>query len=334
MQTFKSPFLLPICGLCLLSVAAPFGLSPSVRAQTAPPKAVAAMPPQAGFYRVKIGTVTVTALSDGTLPISLHDLLTHVKPGEINRSLSRAGLSEPVETSVNAYLIDTGSRLILVDTGAGDLYGSTVGSLAGSLRSAGVRPEQISDVLLTHIHADHSGGLMNGRALAFPNAVVHVSKREADFWLNPKNAVNLSAANKKRFIEAQDKVGPYVKAGKMHTFVGNAQLFAGIRALAAPGHTPGHTIYVLESQGQKLMFCGDLIHATAVQFPNPDVTIAFDINPKQAALTRKKFLLDAAKRGYWVAFDHVAFPGIGHVRAGATGYQWIPINYSDDGRGQ
>lgn len=292
------------------------------------------MPPQAGFYRMKVGDFSLTALSDGTLPLKLHDLLTHAKPGQVSRAMADAELKDPAQVSVNAYLIDTGSRLILVDTGAGDLFGPTVGILARSLQNAGVRPEQISDVLLTHIHADHSGGLMNGQALAFPNALLHVSKREADFWLTPANFVHASAFNQKRAVEARAKVGPYQKAGKMRTFRGDVQLFPGIRALAAPGHTPGHTFYVLESRGQKLMFWGDTMHAAAVQFPDPSVTIAFDVNSRQAAATRKKFLREAAQKGYWVAFDHVSFPGIGHVRASGAGYRWVPINYSDDGTGQ
>ena len=292
------------------------------------------MPSQAGFYRMKVGDFNVTALSDGTVPQKTNEVLTNVKPGQVSRLLADAGLSSPTQTSVNTYLIESGSRLILIDTGTGDLFGPTVGTLSRSLAAAGYRPEQISDVLLTHIHADHSGGLMNGKALTFPNAVVHVAKREADYWLNPQNFVKAKASAKARSLEAQQKVGPVKKAGRLRTFEGDVPLFPGIRALAAPGHTPGHTVYVLESRNQKLMFWGDMMHVAAVQFPDPGVTILYDTDSKQAAATRKKFLRDAAAKGYWVAFDHVAFPGIGHIRAQGTGYRWLPINYSDDGTGQ
>ena len=328
--------LICLFGLAQTTFAAPAPIADSVAAPpaAAATQASAAMPPQAGFYRMKLGQFTVTALSDGTLPLSLHELLDNVAPAEIDRSLARDFLQEPVQTSVNAYLVDTGSRLMLVDTGAGDLFDSTVGYLNAALFAAGVRPEQISDVLLTHIHADHSGGLINGKARAFPNATLHVAKRETDFWLNPANFVGASQANQRRAGEAHQKVDPYIEAGRLQTFEGDAELFPGLRALAAPGHTPGHTIYVLESQGQKLMFCGDIMHAAPVQFPDPDVTIAFDIDPKMAATTRKKFLREAAAQGYWVALDHVSFPGIGHVRAEKTGFSWAPLNYSDDGTGQ
>ncbi|RYG69807.1 MBL fold metallo-hydrolase [bacterium] len=304
------------------------------RAQTAAmKKAAAIMPPQVGVYRMKVGAFRVTALSDGTIPIKLHDLLTHVKPGQIDKALQHDNLADPVETSVNAYLIEMGSRLVLVDTGAGDLYGPTLGYLPNSLHAAGFRPEQITDVLITHIHTDHSGGLLYAKTLAFPNATLHIAKREVDFWLDPKNPAK-TPREQKRFAEAREKVGPYVRAGKVKTFSGDTQLFPGMRALAAPGHTPGHTFYALESQGQKIMFWGDAMHAASLQFPDPDVTIVFDIDSPKAAATRKKFMRDAAQKGYWVAFDHVSFPGVGHIRPEGKGYRWVPINYSDDGHGQ
>jgi glyoxylase-like metal-dependent hydrolase (beta-lactamase superfamily II) len=324
---------LPLFALALLG--APFGTN-GVPAQAQPDtvkKATATMAPQVGVYRIKIGDFKVTALSDGTIPIKLHNLLTHVKPGQIDRALKHNALADPVQTSVNAYLIEAGSRLVLVDTGAGDLYGPTLGFLPNSLHAAGVRPEQITDVLITHIHTDHSGGLMNYKNLAFPNATIHIAKREVDFWLNAKNLARFPK-EKKRFNEARIKVEPYVKAGRVKTFSGDVQLLPGLRTLAAPGHTPGHTFYVLESRGQKMMFWGDAMHAAALQFPDPDVTIVFDINSPAAAITRKKFMRDAAAKGYWVAFDHVNFPGVGHIRAEGKGYHWIPINYSGDGHGQ
>lgn len=291
------------------------------------------MPPQVGVYRMKIGDFNVTALSDGTIPISLHNLLTNVKPGQVTHTLEHDVLKDPVETSVNAYLIEAGSRLILVDTGSGELYGPTLGYLPNSLHAAGVRPEQITDVLITHIHTDHSGGLMNYQALAFPNAAIHIAKREVEFWLNPQNIAKFPT-RKKLFAEARAKVAPYIKAGKVKTFSGDVQLFPGISTLAAYGHTAGHTVYVLESKGQKMQFWGDMMHAASLQFPDPDVTIVFDTDSRMAAATRKKYMVDAAKQGYWVAFDHVAFPGVGHIRTEGKGYRWIPINYSDDGSGQ
>lgn len=121
------------------------------------------MESQAGYHRLKVGAVNVTAFSDGTVPQDLHVLLTNTTPAKVDQLLAHASLHNPVEASVNAYLIELGPRLVLVDTGASELLGPTLGHLVASMRAAGFRPEQVTDVLITHIHTDHTGGLMDGR---------------------------------------------------------------------------------------------------------------------------------------------------------------------------
>jgi glyoxylase-like metal-dependent hydrolase (beta-lactamase superfamily II) len=131
------------------------------------------------------------------------------------------------------------------------------------------------------------------------------------------------------FQGAMASLNPYVAAGKFKPFEGNTDLVPGVRALASHGHTPGHTTYVAESKGEKLVLIGDLVHVASVQFPDPSVTIQFDSNPKAAQAQRERAFSDAAKNGYWVAAAHIAFPGIGHIRtAGKKGYDWVPANYS------
>ncbi len=124
--------------------------------------------------------------------------------------------------------------------------------------------------------------------------------------------------------------GPYVAAGKLKTFEGNTELVPGIRAVSTYGHTPGHTIYAVESKGQKLMLLGDLMHVAAVQFEDPSVTIKFDSDSKAAAKQRKLAFADAAKNGYLVGATHIAFPGLGNVRVASNGkgYAFVPLNYS------
>jgi glyoxylase-like metal-dependent hydrolase (beta-lactamase superfamily II) len=119
-------------------------------------------------------------------------------------------------------------------------------------------------------------------------------------------------------------------AGRVKTFSGETALFPGIRAIPAPGHTPGHSFYALESRGEKLVFWGDLLHVADVQLPRPGVGIAFDVDPKAAIATRKRALAEATRRRYWVAGDHVSFPGVGHVQVDGKGYRWIPMPYVND----
>jgi glyoxylase-like metal-dependent hydrolase (beta-lactamase superfamily II) len=119
-----------------------------------------------------------------------------------------------------------------------------------------------------------------------------------------------------------------VAAGKVHPFDGATELFPGIRAIPAYGHTPGHTAYMVESQGQRLLLWGDIIHVAEVQFADPDITIDYDVDRHAASASRKRLLSDAAQQGYLVGGAHLSFPGLGHVRADPTGDSWIPLPYS------
>jgi glyoxylase-like metal-dependent hydrolase (beta-lactamase superfamily II) len=281
-----------------------------------------------GYYRMMLGEFEVTALSDGTADLPVGTLLTRTTPAKVKRALARSYLKEPVETSINGFLVNTGTKLVLIDTGAAKLFGPTLGNLAASLKAAGYQPEQVDEVYITHMHADHVGGLMAGDKLAFPNAVVRADKHDADYWLSQANMDKAPKDGKSFFQGAMASLNPYVAAGKFKPFDGDTELVPGIRAVATRGHTPGHTSYVVESKGQRLEVLGDLVHVAAVQFPDPSVTIKFDTDSRRAAAQRKKVFADAAKKGYWVAAAHIAFPGIGHIRAAGSGYSWIPANYS------
>jgi glyoxylase-like metal-dependent hydrolase (beta-lactamase superfamily II) len=280
-----------------------------------------------GFYRVMLGDFEVTVLSDGTAPRQVDEIMS--KPDEIRQTLARAHEALPIELSINAFLINTGAQLILVDTGAGELFGPhSGGRLIANLRAAGYQPEQIDAVLLTHIHGDHSGGLSIGGQRVFPNALVYVDKRDAEFWLSAAEERAVPAERRKTFQQSHATVGPYVAAGKLRPFDGARELFPGIRAMPAYGHTPGHTAYMVESKGQRLLLWGDIIHVAEVQFPDPDITIDYDVNPDAAITSRKRLLADAAEQGFLVGGAHISFPGLGHVRADAQGYSWIALPYS------
>jgi glyoxylase-like metal-dependent hydrolase (beta-lactamase superfamily II) len=281
-----------------------------------------------GYYRQMVGDIEVTALSDGTAMLPVKDLLVNATPAEITHALARAYLASPVETSINAFLVNTGTRLVLIDTGTGGAMGPTTGKLLANLRAAGYTPEQVDEIYITHMHGDHIGGLSSGEKPNFPNAVVRTSKAEADYWLDPAHLASAAAEAKGGFQAAQAAFAPYLKAGKLKSFDADGELVPGISAMDTHGHTPGHTSYLVASKGSQLLVLGDLIHVGAVQFARPSVAMKFDSDTTVATAARIRTFDAAAKGGYWVAAAHLSFPGLGHIRSEKSGYTWLPANYS------
>lgn len=284
---------------------------------------------QSAFYRFDIGDVRVVAISDGTVPQDLHSLLKGVSPAEIDTILNRAFMANPVEASINAYLIEVGNRIALVDTGAGAFFGPGAGGkLVDSLRSAGYRPDQITDVLLTHIHTDHSGGLVDAQGRrVFRNATVHVGQKDVDFFLAPANQKGVDGYDKTYFEQATKSMQPYVKAAKVKGFLSVTEILPGIKAVPTPGHTPGHAFFVLESKGEALEFIGDVLHVQSVQMARPDITIVYDVEQPAARTQREAQFARLAQDRHMIAGAHLPFPGIGHVRKESTGFTYVPTDY-------
>lgn len=309
-----------------LATATVLGLAISASASAATEPAEG---PNPGYYRMMLGDFEVTALSDGTVKLPMHELL-HMPADEAKALFEDAYLDVPVETSVNAFLINTGDRLVLVDTGAGTLFGPTLGKLGASLEAAGYRPEQVDDIYLTHLHPDHVGGLMDGESRMFPNATLHADQDDIDYWLDADQLEAAPEGQKGFFQGAMASMNPYIEADAFEAFDDDSELSPGIHAEQTHGHTPGHSIYRVESDGETLVLWGDIMHAAAVQFPHPDVTIDFDSAPDEAREQRKALFASIAEQGDWVAGAHLSFPGIGHLRAEGDGYEWLPVNYSHD----
>ena len=279
-----------------------------------------------GFYRGKIGSFEVTALSDGTAPRHIDEILS--RPDIAQAEYAADHEPEPVALSINAYLINTGAHLVLIDTGAGELFGATSGMLTANLKAAGYQPEQIGTILLTHIHADHSGGLSIGGVRQFPNATVYVNERDAEYFVTRKDSAGDSETLRRIVRQSRATVGPYLQANRVVQIEKDGEILPGIAARSQPGHTPGHTAYLVQSDGHEMLFWGDIVHSAEVQFEHPEVTVQYDIDPKQAASERLREFQFAADGGLLVASAHISFPGIGHVRRVGSTYRWAPIPYS------
>jgi glyoxylase-like metal-dependent hydrolase (beta-lactamase superfamily II) len=304
-----------------VAAAAAFAIAP---AQAAAPMAKFQAP---GFYRAMLGDFELTVLNDGTTDLPVDKLLKQ-PADKTTKALAKSFEKSPLETSFNGFLINTGSKLILIDTGAAGLFGPTLGKLAGNLKAAGYQPEQVDEVYITHMHPDHVGGLAADGQLVFPNAVVRAGKADADYWLSQANMDKAPAETKGFFQGAMVSVNPYVKANKFQAITANGELAPGITATITAGHTPGHVTYTVESKGQKLVLLGDLMHVAAVQFDDPSVTIGFDTDSKTAEAERKQAFAAAAKGGYLIGAAHLPFPALGHLRSNGKGYTFVPVNYS------
>ena len=263
-------------------IAAALLLSLPLFAQAAPPMAGGQAP---GWHRMKLGSFEVTALNDGIFKLPVDKLLQTPDPTLVARRLQEAYLGIPLDTSVNAYLIHTGEKLVMIDTGHNAAGGAPTGLLLGHLKASGYSPEQVDEIYITHFHGDHINGLTDkdGKAI-YPNATVRADERESGFWLGDEASAPDGArggiANAKRVMK------PYQAAGRFKPFDGATELVKGVRSVPTYGHTPGHTIYVVESGDDKLVLWGDLMHVAAVQFKNPEVTIQFDSDPKAAGPQR------------------------------------------------
>ena len=307
------------------------GLAGSLAGATS---ALAAAPQQhdqaPGFYRLKVGDLEVTALYDGAGAVDLHWL--NAKKATID-GVTKALREDPhlLDVADAGFLVNTGKQVILVDAGAGTWWGGPAfGRLGNSLRSAGYTPDQVDLVLITHLHADHAGGLtaQDGQRV-FPNADVFVAKAESDFWLSPENAAKAPKDAQSFFQSAQAIAAPYIKAGKWHTFSGSEAIADGMKIVPLPGHTPGQMGYEFASKGQKILFWGDTLHAPRVQLKHPEVTAVFDIDQSAAAATRKRLLPRLASEDIVIASPHGAFPSFARLHKDGNGYSWAPVVFAD-----
>lgn len=281
-----------------------------------------------GYYRLAVGAYEVTALFDGYNDLS-PSLLKGLSASKIRELLAQHKIDdERMPTSFNAFLINTGKHLVMIDSGAGHCVPQTAGQLIPNMTASGYRPEQVDTIFLTHLHLDHVCGLSDaaGKAL-FPNATVYVPQGEADYWLDPAKEASAPANAKEYFAIARDALAAYKAAGRLKTFVPPASPIPEVQTAYAIGHTPGSTLYRFASEGKAVNFIGDLIHAPAVQFPHPEVTIRFDVDAKKASASREKEFNALAKDGEWLAAAHLAFPGIGQLSTIPQGYSWNPANY-------
>jgi glyoxylase-like metal-dependent hydrolase (beta-lactamase superfamily II) len=284
-----------------------------------------------GFYRYKVGDYELTQLSDGAATFPMPDnFVTNVSKDRAIAEAARLYLAPPGKITVpfNPVLINTGSKLILIDTGYGPNVSPLVGHLPASLAAAGISPEQIDTVIISHIHPDHTNGLYtkNG-ALAFPNAKILMPEKDWAFWMSEENAAKADdPVSKAYFANAQKTLSDLVD--HVGTYGWDKEVAPGITSIATPGHTPGHTSFAVASGKDRIFVQSDVTNIPAFFLRHPDWHVMYDHDPELAQRTRHRFYDMAAAEKALVVGYHFPFPSLGHVEKNNTGYRLVPANWS------
>ncbi|EAV43889.1 metallo-beta-lactamase family protein [Stappia aggregata IAM 12614] len=282
--------------------------------------------PMAGALRYKVGDLEITALLDGYLDVT-PELVIGYEASEGQRLRDAAMVEgDALRIPVNAYLVNTGDRLILVDAGTSDALGPTMGRLPDALAAAGVTPDQVDALLITHMHPDHLFGVIDGDGnKVFKNAELILPEVDKAFWFDDAAMNGAPEQFKPFFVGARKAAEAYKDSQTLIS--GDKEILPGIRSMALPGHTPGHTGYLFDSNGETLVIAGDIVHMAVYQFSRPDWGIGFDIDPGQAVTTRKAFLDQAAADKLFFAGAHIPFPGMGRVAKDGEGYRFVAANW-------
>jgi glyoxylase-like metal-dependent hydrolase (beta-lactamase superfamily II) len=276
------------------------------------------------FYRFGLGDAEVTVVSDGPLPLGPpKGTFVGVSDDEVKKMLSDNFLSpDNVVLEQNSPIVNTGDKLILFDTGMGTAknFGPTTGRQQKSMKEAGIKPEDIDAVVFSHAHIDHIGGVVDesGKVL-FPNAQYYIAQSDLDFWTDEGKE---GGPLKDFIVHARKNLLPV--RDRLVFFKDGQEFLPGVQAISAPGHTVGHTIFMINSNGKSLAFLGDLTHHPILLLEKPRMQFSYDTDPKQAAETRVKLLDMIATNKIPVMAYHYAWPGIGHIAKTAEGFHYYP----------
>lgn len=308
-------------GAAALAGTLPMNLISTAQAQTAPAQAP-------GFYRYKIGDITVTAINDGFATRPLEGFVRNAELADVQKAMGAAFLStQALQIPFTTLVLQTGGKLVLLDTGNGDSGAPTSGRWMANFRAAGFDPKDVNTIVFSHFHGDHINGfrLKDGTAV-FPNAEVMVPQAEWAFWMSDERMAAAPEAMKGAFGNVRRVFAPVAKDVKM--FEAGKEVVSGVTAVSAAGHTPGHTVFAIASGNARLMSMADASNHPALFVRNPDWSAIFDMDADAARATRRKLLDMVAADKMQVAFYHAPFPATGHVVKDGAGYRMLPVSWS------
>jgi glyoxylase-like metal-dependent hydrolase (beta-lactamase superfamily II) len=275
-----------------------------------------------GLYHLALGDIVVTAVNDGMFQASF-DLVSGLDRGECERLERSAHRVVPPRMTMNTFLLQLDGRLALIDAGCGVSMGPTLGMVTRNLASMGVEPGDIDTILMTHLHPDHMNGLIDADGGAvFPRAELVMHENELSFFDDETSPARTPAGEAQEFFAlARRATAPY--RSRIRT-VRDGPVLPGVTAVNTPGHTPGHTAWMVESAGDTVLIWGDIVHMPYLQLAAPQVGTVLDIEPDLAVATRRRILDMAVADGLRVAGIHLDFPAFGHIERAGTGYRFNP----------
>jgi glyoxylase-like metal-dependent hydrolase (beta-lactamase superfamily II) len=281
-----------------------------------------------GVYRFKLGSYQLTALYDGIWYRPIGDtFIRNAAFAEVERALDAAFMPhDKLATPFTTLIVNTGRMLVLIDTGTGGQIAPSAGMVTANLAAAGIAPQAVDRIVISHFHPDHINGIKDkNNALLFPNAEIMVPATEWAYWMDDAN-LNAAPADLKLTFRNQRRVFADI-ARRVTRFEPGQEVAPGIEALAAPGHTPGHTVFAIHSDGQSLLVLGDTAQHPAIFARHPDWQAAFDIDGDAAVATRKALFDRAAADRMLVTGYHFPFPASGHLFKTAAGYDFVQAEW-------
>ncbi|MBC7799849.1 MAG: MBL fold metallo-hydrolase [Gemmatimonadaceae bacterium] len=295
------------------------GHSPAMAAQ---PPATAQGP---AFFHYRVGDLQCTAINDGMAFRSLDGFVPNAPPGALQKAMADAFLpTDRYPIPFTTVVVNTGSKLVLIDTGNADLGAPATGTWLANFRAAGFDPANVDTVVISHFHGDHINGIRpKDGAARFPRAEVMVPAAEWAFWMSDENMEKAPAGMKPAFQNVRRVFGPI--AANVTRYEWDKEIVPGITALDASGHTPGHTAFALSSGTGKLLVLSDTTNNPNIFARNPGWSAIFDQDGPKAVATRRRLLDMAATERMQAAFYHAPFPATGHIVREGDGYALVPL---------
>ena len=296
--------------------------------QPAAPRVPGATAQGAGVYRYNLGSFQLTALYDGVWYVPIDEkFVRNASSAAVNDALTAAFLPAKIlPVSFTALLVNTGAKLVLIDTGTAGQIADTAGSLLDNVKAAGIDPKAVDTILISHFHPDHIDGIKTkDGAKIFPNAEIAVPEPEWDFWMDDVSMSKSEGVVKRYFLNAR-RIFKDI-AGEVRRFRPGSEVAPGIESVAAFGHTPGHTAFAIHSGNRSILAMSDTVRNPYLFARHPDWQPAFDMDGPQAVATRRRMLDRVAADRMLIEAYHFPFPACGHIAKTASGYEFVPAEW-------